>query len=610
MIKARKSIFSIIFSLFINIFLFIFQFILIYLMIDHYGTEFSGFTRLTTTLLAFVGSTDGGIGIMTVLFLINPVLNNDYFRINDILKTAKKSYQKTFFVTLILIILIAAGMIIYYTFLKKEHIPYIISATDSYSNYLSVWEMLIIIFSISAKNLISLFWSAPYENLLQADQNNYINRLIVLITDLLFYSLLFYLITVFNNPTYVFLIFILYSLFKSVLIRIYVKIKYPWINFKKAEIEDRLVLKTKHITLYKISLSIFYNLDLVFAAILISFSSVTFISLYLIVVSAFRNIASSLIYSFKEYFAAISNKEGRIYWNDYQKLERYTIWSASIVFIFQFLLLPYIAISLFGNLIVNLHLETEDYNFFEKLFTNQTFATITTLKTFIFLLSQPHNIMIYSKKFFNRISFTTLIIAIITILMSFIVGVLFKFVRNASSEIILYSFSITSMIFMFFHYIYLYYYSWSKLTYNSNFKEIFRNIPIILLPILYSVIFKIFYLNNSENWILEIPTPTSSPIYWQNINNLLYLTLICFIYAFTTVSINMLIFLPYWFINLITSFIFKLTKNKKIKDKNKNIDIFLHDADGVYYKINTTNDNQIKQVYTLTNTKKNKYRDI
>ncbi len=603
MIRVRPTIISTIFSLFISIFLFLFQFLLIYLLIAHYGTQFNGFTRLSTSILAFIGSSDDGLGIMMVLFLLKPLANKDYYRTNDILFTAKKEYQKKFFQTLVIIAVILLLFMIYFSFIAKN------SITINGQSSLSLIGIIVIFLSIASKNLFSLLFVAPYENLLRADQNNYVNRLVYLITDLLFYSLLFYLIILNENPIYVFLIFVFYSVVKSILIRVYVKIKYTWIDLKEAEIEERLILNQKGIDLYKMSNLILYSSIIIISALLLGFGSVTFISLYLIVAVAFRDIANSLIYSFKEYFAAVSIKEGRVYWKDFQKFERYVISSASIVFILQFLFLPYIVNVLFGSLINSLNETGNNYELYHNIFTNHTFAIITALQTFIFLLSQPHNIMIFSKKIFNRVAIVSFWISCLSVLFALICGGIVKLIEPNNYALILYFFAGSNVLFMLIQYIYLYYYSWSKLTYNSNFKDLFMNSILIMLSVLYAALPVALYLNVNVKWKLDIINPNGN-IYWQNWGNLIHLFLICIIYAISIVALTMFIILPGWFVQLIKeSWIGKLFSRKKIRKKVESTDIFLHDGDGVYYKIsasanlNKNNEEVLKQVYVLTGKK-------
>ncbi len=590
MVKRRQNIFNTVFSLFINVLSFVIQFMLIYLLIDSYGTQFSGFVRINTTVFSFVGGTDGGIGIMTVLFLIKPLMNKDYEKSNEIIATSKNTYIKLFFVTLMIILVVMLGFIIFYYFILKQQIEIVSSSESSSSYYLSIIGMIVIIVSIGFKNLISFVWTGVYENLLQADQNNYINRLVVLIADLILYSILFLLINEKNNPIYVFLIFIFYSFAKSILLKIYVKIKYPWLNLKNNEFEPRLNLRTKYITIYKISNSILNHLDLVIAAVLLGFQTTAFLSLYLIVVSAFRNITNGFINSFKEYFAILSNKEGRIYWNDFQNFERYTLGVAGVVLILQYLFAPYLVNALFKNIISpsefddNLQLGL----LYNNMFKGFVFTALTATQTFIYIITQPHNIMIYSKGYFNKVSIISLIISIFASILSFSIGLITLILTKHDYTKSIYAEYGVFLVFMIIQFFYLYYYSWSKLTYDSNFKNIFKNGIMTIIFFISAILLRKLWLENS---IWKLFTSDVDNIYWEKWDNFIRLFLLTLIVSISIVITTMTILSPKWFWKLFLSLpfikIFINWKNKKNVIDETNDDIFIQDIDGVYIKINT-----------------------
>lgn len=55
----------------------IFQFVLISLIIRYYGFQVNGFIKNTMALVAFIGSTESGVGIMCTVFLFRPLLKKD-----------------------------------------------------------------------------------------------------------------------------------------------------------------------------------------------------------------------------------------------------------------------------------------------------------------------------------------------------------------------------------------------------------------------------------------------------------------------------------------------------------------------------------------------------
>ncbi len=619
MVHRRQSIFSTIFSLFINTLAFLFNFIFLYLLIHQYGTSFAGFSRFTVAFLAFFGSSEGSLGIVTVLFLIKPIMEKDYQRVNEILFTAKKQYLKLFIYCIIAITGILLIFILYFYILHLGSSITVLNPNTSTSSVLPIWGMAIIIFSFAFKNLLSYTWTSVYENLLQSDQNNYINRLILLISDLIIYSVLFFLMNKGYLPELIFMIFIFYSLLKSCLIQIYVKIKYPWINYENVDMDDQLIYKTKKISVYNISIKLLYNIDLLIALILLGFESVSVLSLYLIIVWAFRNIASGFIYSFKEYFATISNSVGRIGWNGYQNLEKYTIGLATFTFIFQFLFAPYILNALFSNLL-NTSLITSPTSevgisqFFQDVFTSTWLSFLLALQTLIFLLTQSADVMIYAKKYYSQISKFNMIFVIISILVTLIIGLIIKYTIGSTSYItILYGITISFVVFMALEYGFMYYHVWSKLTYNSNLKNIIPNLTVIILSITSAILFQNLYIATSHWNIIW----NSTNLYWQNWQHLLKLLLITFGYASINIVVILILVWPNWLAKLFRnsifiSFLLKIRhfKNNKKSKKTKKSPLFLKNLQGVYTKfdndklipLNTINNSHPKkEVYTLEN---------
>jgi hypothetical protein len=91
---------------------------------------------------------------------------------------------------------------------------------------------MIIITFFGVKNLVTSGVFGVYENLIQADQQNGMRRVIILFTDVLIYGFLFALLNVRVNdiplnPLICFSVLIIYGFVRGFLVMLYVKRNYP-----------------------------------------------------------------------------------------------------------------------------------------------------------------------------------------------------------------------------------------------------------------------------------------------------------------------------------------------------------------------------------------------
>lgn len=75
--STRRGIFSILIGAFTSLIGTCFQFTLMYLLIRSYGSQFNGFVKNSVAIVAFLGTVEGGLGAVTVIFLVKPLLQKD-----------------------------------------------------------------------------------------------------------------------------------------------------------------------------------------------------------------------------------------------------------------------------------------------------------------------------------------------------------------------------------------------------------------------------------------------------------------------------------------------------------------------------------------------------
>lgn len=521
LLLTRKGIISTIIGVSIALIGSIFHFTLMYLLIDNYGTKFNGFIQHVVVLVSFLGGAEGALGIMTVIFLMKPLAKKDWFRANELINITRRQNIIKGIISLIILFLIAFIYLVYLRFTNNpvEFKELTGNARNANLIELDQWKILLVMFGLGFKNLIALFWVGVYENLLQADQNNYIRRLATMIADLLVYSALFYCISIKLDPFIPFLFFFVYSIIKSTLIYLFVRIKYPWLRIKKTKIDMQFLKSSRGITLYKIGESLLLNSDILLISVILGFNTTSVLSVYLTISLWARTIMITFVTSFREFFASWIAKDGRIYWESYSKFETYAFMIAAFTFVNQFIFSPYFINALYYNQFADRFKDwTEgEMQIFKATFFSPTLSLLVALSSAFLIISEPMQTLIYAKAYYKETAKAQFVFGILNIIVCTIVGISLSFSNSSSKNLdTLYGIFIVSLIFKFLRYIYLWVFSWIYLTYGSSFKNIGKNILILLIPLISVILLNYLYIWTTDGWqiVFDATNLTSSIDTW------------------------------------------------------------------------------------------------
>ncbi|WP_425379592.1 transporter [Spiroplasma endosymbiont of Stenodema calcarata] len=524
--STRKGIISILIGAFTSLIGTAFQFILMYLLIRSYGSQLNGFVKNSIAIVSFLGTVEGGLGAITVIFLIKPLLQKDWIKANEMVNTAKHQYKISGIIGVILLAAIALGYSAY-TFLFENNFSILLN--DQTIIY-PLWKMVLIILIIGSKNLIALFWTACYENLMQADQNNHIRRLILMICDLVSYSIIFYLISQTVDPLFVFLIFLGYSIMKGSLIVIFVKLHYPWIRIVRHKDNMQLVKSSNIVVLKNIGETLLINGHVIITALLLGLRISSTLSLYMTITVGVRSIMMILINSFREFFAAWTAKNGRIDWNSYIKFETYAFMIGAFLFVNQFILSPYFVTTLYAPQIIeqiNNSATTinpwtpQEIAIFKNIFYHPTFSLLVALSSVFIVLAEPANVLVYAKANYKQTAVPTFVIGLINFVLCLFTALIFRFLVNDLAGA-LYGILIVTCFISALRFLYLWFYNWLFLTYNSNFKGVFRNWMILLIPIVIAILVNYLFLTKTYNPV-QIYNDQLDPIWgWQKLLNMFF----------------------------------------------------------------------------------------
>ncbi|WP_434343790.1 hypothetical protein V2P32_01425 [Mycoplasma sp. 06067-C1-B144P-99-0482-3] len=499
--SAKSGVFSALLGVVISITNMIIQFLLIYWVLQSFGTEINGFIRISMSLSIIGGTAEGALALSTVLMLSEPLSKKDWITVNEIYSTSKRNYNNKIVSGFILVFLlsilyplqIAISPMITSNQPIKWGIDFIAPLSKS-SSSLKFWELSLIFLILGFKQTLTAGLFGVYENIMQADQKNATRKLVILFTDMLFYGAFFIGLNSYislndkYSPVYLFLPFLLYPFIRGLIIKIYIKSKYPFLKFYNDFNNLSLIRKSTKIYWSSIGQSILSNSDLII--IFLALGSIglkvsSLLSLYMVVAINLRVIMTTLITSFREYFLSVIIKKGRLDWTTYSNYEYYTYVVAIFSFLFTSSITPYVVSGLFSKIIIN-DVDTNGLtkNTIKFIISSFNFSTLFGFTTSLIVVLEGKLSLIQAKGMNRAIVKPINIIAFSFFITSFITTLLLnRFISDVETKItsVIETFYIFKFFFLIVAYVYLWFFSWDKLVYNAKFDSIFTNVSYLVL---------------------------------------------------------------------------------------------------------------------------------
>lgn len=196
------------------------------ILLKYYGSEINGLVSSINQFITYFSLVEAGIAGAAVYSLYKPLADNDKNAISSIISASKKFYMQAGYIFTFLVFIMA---LIY---------PLFVSTTS-----LTVTSIAILVIILGAKGFLEFFTLAKYRVILTADQKTYVisNASTVYI---LLQMIIIVILSVFRcNIVLVYAIAIFALFARSIILMIYVKKKYPYINYKatpnKAALDKR-----------------------------------------------------------------------------------------------------------------------------------------------------------------------------------------------------------------------------------------------------------------------------------------------------------------------------------------------------------------------------------
>lgn len=494
---TTKGIFNTIVGVIMTIVISILQLTFLYVTGLAYGEKINGLIRVIISFLTYLSLTEGGLGLITIFSLYRPLQNDDYETVNDIINTTRKTYHHSG--KIYLIILVSAGFILG---LASANLPVI-----GLDMGIAFWQVALIIIALGSRELIFFYFSGAYQNLIQADQKGYLNRLIFIFSEIIMYILLMTLLVIRKadgKPIDMYIPFFAYfvcGVLKAFVTFIVVKIEYPWLQHKKWTQQKRMLKQSWWVVLNRLPDMIVSNIDIILITLFLSLTTTSIYTIYLIIVTTMRAIALILISSFREVFGYWIAKSGRIRWTVYTKFELYAYMIAGFLFINQFIITQYLvsALSIPANV---RHIDSSfnsSKNLFINLFLSQPwFILLLSLKNTIQVATEPGKVIVNATVKHKETIWGSYIQAIINLLLGIILGWIlssfgWKYQSYQYLALSLYMIILSSCIGWIYRLIVIWIYVWKHLTYNSDLRFIIQNTLVLIIPILTVTLFGCLY---------------------------------------------------------------------------------------------------------------------
>lgn len=244
--------------------------------LSYLGDEATGIYQLFSQILSYISLVDAGLTSSLLYSLYKPVSENNYEKINSILKGGKKFYSR------IAIIIILIGLILSFKidfFLSDYHI--------------SLWyiQLCFILFVVASS--INYFVT-PQKVILEARQNLYKVHLIVYISMIIKGILEIVLLHFEFHLLSLMILFIVISILQNIIIIFVAKKDYKQLSFKDVSPDDSFKKETNNLLVQKIGNIIFNNIDIILISKFISSSSIVIYTSYNYIINSLQNVVKKI----------------------------------------------------------------------------------------------------------------------------------------------------------------------------------------------------------------------------------------------------------------------------------------------------------------------------
>lgn len=211
--RNRKSLFNALSAALLTVFNGLFGLVSVKFVLTYFGSDFNGLNSTANQLVSVLMLLEGGFTVATNVALFKPYFEKDYDKVNSIISATQNTFRKIGLISLAAGALVAVG----YSLVINSELPRFL--------------VFCVLFMTMLPICFNFYYATKYRILLQAEQKEYVISAITIIT-----STLGYLINIIAMPLGCSMWFVrfttmIFALINSLLIGVYVKKKFPHINY-------------------------------------------------------------------------------------------------------------------------------------------------------------------------------------------------------------------------------------------------------------------------------------------------------------------------------------------------------------------------------------------
>lgn len=365
-------------------------FIMPRILLQSYGSEINGLVSSITQFITYFNLAEAGLAGAATYSLYRPLADKNYKAINGIISAAKKFYTKSGIVFTGLVLILS---VIY---------PLVIAVENM--DKLSVMCLVAI---LGAKGFLDFFTLSKYRVLLTADQKTYVISIASSAYVIINFIIISVLASLHFNVVIVYALAIIALFARSIILMVYVKIHYKYINFK--EEPDNHALDSRWDVLYlQLLTAVQAGAPTIIATFLLNLKQVSIYSIYNMVIMGITGILSIFISSLSDSFGDIlARKEIGLFKRSYEAFEFIFYNIITVVYSVSFImLLPFIR--LYTRNITDANYDVPFVGF------------LFVLNGLLYCLKTPQGMMVISAGLYKKTRLQSTIQALIIILVGLI----------------------------------------------------------------------------------------------------------------------------------------------------------------------------------------------
>lgn len=223
MSRTKTFLYNSLSTIFLQFVTLIVGFILPKVILKNYGSDINGLVTSITQFISYFNLVEAGLASAAIYALYKPLAEKNYKKINGVVSASKKFYLLSGYIFVSLVL----GLAIIYPFLGK-------------ADFISKFDLFWLVIVLGANGVLEFFSMAKYRVLLTADQKTYVLSVASIVNIILNTLITVILANLGFGITFVKFFALFSILIRALILYLYVKNKYKFINYNEKPIENAL----------------------------------------------------------------------------------------------------------------------------------------------------------------------------------------------------------------------------------------------------------------------------------------------------------------------------------------------------------------------------------